>query len=282
MSFGVTSSSKDPIESRLVTLEREIQSLRAQLRQIPSRFPAGGSADGASIRETITVANTFAAGDVVYRNGSTWSKAQANAAASSAKYTGVIESATSTSFVLVYAGKITLAAATLTPGTTYYLSDATAGLTVVVGSLTANQLTIPVYRAITATTAIVMSARDVGCDLSTLTAGDVGAGGGSLRLNIDATHSFAAGPSGLRYDFTATSSFVLSQYGQILLSSPTSSLSLEPTAKVVMTYPNSNTVTLETADFVGTGKIVKLREITICSEVDGTNKKILVLCSQEY
>lgn len=216
MSFGVTSSSKDPIESRLVTLEREIQSLRAQLRQIPSRFPAGGSADGASIRETITVANTFAAGDVVYRNGSTWSKAQANAAASSAKYTGVIESATTTSFVLVYAGKITLAAATLTPGTTYYLSDTTAGLAVVKGSVTANELKIPVYRAITATTAIVMAARDVACDLSTLTLGDA----------------------------------------------------------------TTNKLSVDLADFIGTGKIMKVREIDVCES--GVAKKMLVIASATY
>lgn len=232
MSFGLTSSSKDPIESRLVTLEREIQSLRAQLRQIPSRFPTGGSADGASIRETITVANTFAAGDIIYRNGSAWAKARANVSAalaqSSAQYTGVVESARASSFVLVYAGKITLAAATLTPGTTYYLSASTAGLAVTWASVTPNELSIPVYRAITATTAIVMSARDVGCDLSTLTAGDVTSGGGRLRINVSAT----------------------------------------------------NTVTIDSADFVGTNKVMKVRQIDVCES--GVAKKMLVIASAAY
>lgn len=268
--------------NEVMALERRVAQLEALIKQIPSRFPVGKSSDGASIREKITAANTFAAGDVVYRNGSTWARAQANNAASSAKYTGVVESAVAASFVIVYSGKITLSAATLTPGTTYYLSNLASGLAVVREELTANALNIPVYRAITATTAIVMAARDVGCDLSTLSAGDIGAGGGSLRLNIDATHSFTAGPSGLRYDFTATSSFIVSQYGQILLYSPTASVSMQTDAKTAWTYPSSNSVTFEAADFIGTGKIVKLREITVCSEVDGTNKKILVLCSQEY
>jgi hypothetical protein len=104
-----------------------------------------------------------------------------------------------------------------------------------------------VYRAITSTTAIVMASRDVGCDLSTLTAGDVTNGGGSLRIN---------GSSVVSVDVSAA-------------------------GKVVITYASSNTVTIDSADFVGTAKDVRLRELDICDSA-GAAKKILALCSVAY
>lgn len=272
--------------NEVMALERRVAQLEALIKQIPSRFPVGKSSDGASIREKITVANTFVAGDVVYCNAGTWAKARANDAVNAAKYSGVIESAVAASFVIVYSGKITLAAAALTPGTTYYLSDTTVGLAVGRGSLTANELKIPVYRAISATTAIVMSARDVGCDLLTLTAGDKTAGGGNVRVNIDATHSLDVGNTGVKYVINSTSGaqFLLTQYGEmILFSGAVPEVRVDAgTAKVALTYPNSHTVTIDSVDMIGTGKIIKMRELSICSDVDGTTKKIMVLCSQEY
>jgi hypothetical protein len=183
--------------------------------------PAG---DGASIRETITQANTFAAEDVVYNNGGTWALARANAVAT-AKYTGVVESADASSFVVVYAGRIELA---LTAGTTYYLSDTTAGLLELRADIGANELLVPVVRAVSASEAIVMASRDVACDLLSLILGDVTAGGGGLRINVTA----------------------------------------------------NNSVTIAAADFVGTSRAIKVREIDICEA--GVAKKMLVLCSASY
>lgn len=208
--------------NEVMALERRVAQLEALIKQIPSRFPVGKSSDGASIREKITATNTFAAGDVVYHHVLNWSKAKASTAVEAfavggpAKYTGVVESANSSSFVLVYAGKITLAAASLLPGNTYYLSNATAGLAIEEGSLTANGLKIPVYRAITATTAIVMAARDVACDLSTLTLSDA----------------------------------------------------------------TTNKLSVDLADFIGTGKTMKVREIDVCES--GVAWKMLVIASELY
>lgn len=246
MSFGLTGSSKDPMEARLASLERELLSVRAQLRQIPSRFPIAPPGDGESIREDISQANAFTAGTVVYRNGSTWSAAQGNVAASTAKYTGVVESATASSFVVVYAGKITLSG--LTDGTTYYLSDTVPGAAVVRASITTNELLIPVFRATSATTAIVMAARDVGCDLLTLTAGDVTNGGGKLAVNLSATE---------RVTIDATNGFKL-------------------------VAPGSNSVTISTAGFGAlTGKALAIIEIDVC-DAAGVAKKMLVIGCTPY
>lgn len=274
--------------NEVMALERRVAQLEALIKQIPSRFPVGKSSDGASIREKITAANTFAAGDVVYRNGSTWEKAQANAA-TAARYTGVIESATTTSFVLVYAGKITLAAATLTPGITYYLSDTTAGLAVELGSLTAWELNIPVYRAITATTAIVMSARDVACDLSTLTAGNLTNGGGQLRVNIANGKYFTIDNLGyFRFYHSATAQVQIDTTGKVIINGEIRVgfdnnrwLEISREGDVLIQGSNANFISINKADIVGSGKLIKLRELDVCTST-GTAAKILALCSQEY
>lgn len=50
--------------------------------------------------------------------------------------------------------------------------------------------------------------------------------------------------------------------------------------RVVITYSSGNTVTIDSADFVGTSRAVKLREIDVCDA--GVAKKQLVLCSATY
>ena len=86
----------------------------------------GGSATGDSIRETWIATNTFIPGDAVAMAASGfWTLAQADSAAN-ADVVGIIESATSMQFTIVYAGKIHL------PDRFYqarveYLSATTAG-----------------------------------------------------------------------------------------------------------------------------------------------------------
>lgn len=275
--------------NEVMALERRVAQLEALIKQIPSRFPVGKSSDGASIREKITVANTFAAGDVVYCNAGTWAKARANDALNAAKYSGVIESAVSASFVIVYSGKITLAAATLTPGTTYYLSDTAAGLAVLRGSLTAYELNIPVYRTITATTAIVMSSRDVACDLNTLTAGDITNGDGNLRININPGKFFEINSLGhLRFYHSDAASVSINETGRMIIVGELrvgfdndSWIEISREGNITIQDANSNFIQLNMHDIIGSGKIIKLRELDVCTSA-GTAAKILALCSQEY
>lgn len=253
--------------NEVMMLERRIARLEEIIRRIPSRFSVGrtpDAADGASIRETIVQANSFAAEDVVYNNGGTWQLAQANAAAGAAKYSGVVESSDGASFVVVYAGRIELA---LTQGTTYYLSDVTAGLLVTRATVTQYQLKIPVLRCVSPTTCIVMAARDVACDLETLTAGDYANGGGSLVINMtgdsfvtaDSTDGFAVDVG------DAVGQFRVSMAGVVSVVYPT----------------DNNQVIIDPANFTDTDQSIIIREINVCDET-GAPKKMLVLGSEMY
>lgn len=278
---GTTTSAKTSDNARLTALEREVQNLRRQLMQMPSRFPVAAASDGASIRQTIKVANTFAAEDVVCNIGGAWELARANAATSTAKYTGVVESADAESFVIVYAGRIELA---LSPGTTYYLSDTIAGLVVVRASITLYQLTIPVLRCISGTECIVMPGRDIGSDLSVLTAGDLANGGGELVINIgNAASEFyltADETDGLIISTDADSAIQMHPDGHITIDQ--SNVAISITAGVLtIDYGSGNTVTINPAHFVGTNKDVRLREVEWC-DPSGVDKKFLMLMSDAY
>lgn len=263
---SVSQSLGGTVAQAVAANKQEIAAVAQKATRVPTSVGEPGvvaSGDGASIRETITVANSFMAGNVVYNNAGTWTLARADSAAGSAKYSGVIESATTTSFVVVYAGKITLAK---TAGTTYYLSDITTGLADLRANLTLYALNIPVLRAISATACVVMASRDVACDLTTLSAGDIANGGGELVLNL------ATG--GVRLIADDTDGIKLT-----LPSSVTVQVSM--TGRIQATYASGNSVDINSADFVGTSKAVKLREIDICDS-SGVAKKILVLSSAAY
>jgi len=58
------------------------------------------------------------------------------------------------------------------------------------------------------------------------------------------------------------------------------SVAINASGTVTITYANSNTVTFASADFVGTSKAVKLRELDFCEA--GVARKRLVLCSAAY
>ena len=85
-----------------------------------------GSSDGKSIRVIVTQANTFSAGDAVYLNGSTYEKADPSSI-TKANIAGIVESASSTSFVLVLQGQITLPTAGYSAGDILYLSESLSG-----------------------------------------------------------------------------------------------------------------------------------------------------------
>jgi len=278
----VSKSGKDPLNAELAALRREVEDLKRQMRQVPSRFPmAVPVGDGASIRETIAQANSFSAGHVVYNNGGTWALAQANAAASTAKYTGVVESADGSSFVVVYAGRIALS---LSAGVTYYLSDTVAGALTTRASISAYELTIPVLRAVSASAAIVMPARDIGSDLTTLTAGDATNGGGKLVVNIgNAASNFyltADETDGVIISTDEDHAVQMHADGSISIDQTGMTMTITD-GVVVIDYGSGNTITFDPANMVGDDGDVRLREIGICDDT-GAEKKILVLCSDFY
>jgi len=124
-----------------------------------NHLASGVLSPGSSTRETITQASHgFAAGDVVYLNSSTWTKARADAVAT-AEAVGVVESADTNTFVIVYNGAITLSG--LTAGSVYFLSDGTAGLLTTTEPTTVGYVSKPLLVAKTTTAGVVHNWRGV-------------------------------------------------------------------------------------------------------------------------
>lgn len=111
---------------------------------------------GKRIADLITQASHgFAAGAVLYNANGTWTAARADLFPQAKNYSvGVVESApTVNTFVIVYAGPITLAG--LTASSIYYLSDATAGLLTLTAPTTVTSCKQVILRTGTSTLAYV-------------------------------------------------------------------------------------------------------------------------------
>lgn len=107
-----------------------------------------------STRERITQSNHgLSVGNCIRYNGTSWVKSQADTAANSEVY-GIVESVPdANTFIVVYAGKITLSG--LTEGTTYFLSASTAGLLTPTPPTGALKVRKPVLHSIGTSSAIV-------------------------------------------------------------------------------------------------------------------------------
>lgn len=119
----------------------------------------GGSGGGSGASKEITQANSFAVGDVVYYTGSTYAKAQANAA-NTAEAIGVVSKASASKFTLTELGYIT-GLSGLTPGEVYFLSDSVAGGLTVNEPTTIGSISKPMLIADSATSAYVLNYRGV-------------------------------------------------------------------------------------------------------------------------
>lgn len=107
---------------------------------------SGGGGSGNRTNETITqAAHGFVAGNVLYLTGTTWTKAKANAIGT-ANAIGIVESATTDTFVVVYNGAVDITGLGLSANTTYYLSDATAGALTSTAPTSTTSYLIPVLR----------------------------------------------------------------------------------------------------------------------------------------
>jgi hypothetical protein len=88
----------------------------------------GGGGSGEDLTKSVTQANTFSAGDVIYRSGSVAVLSYASMSAT-AEVWGVVESATSSSFNVVTQGELTVSSHGYgSDGDTLYLSADTGGL----------------------------------------------------------------------------------------------------------------------------------------------------------
>jgi len=268
------------VAQALNSTQARVEKVAQQTAKAPTTVgrSADSAASGDSLRMTITQANSFTAGQVVYNNAGTWALARADAE-NTARYSGVVESATSSSFVVVLAGRITLAAAV---GFTYYLSDAVAGALVGAGALTTGSMTIPVVRSISASECLVLPARDDGSDLLSLVAGTPGAGGGDLSVNLTSVKDLTVDSTdGVKFTFGSGQYFQVTAAGALdFYHSATARVQIDSAGKVTITYPSSNTVTIDPSHFVGTSRDVRLREIDVCDA--GVAKKMLMLASAAY
>ena len=103
---------------------------------------------------TFTAANTFTAGQAIYRASGSFALAQANSINTS-DILGVVQSATSTQFTIVANGYIT-GLTGLVDGSQYYLSDITPGLITTTVPTAAGSVIKPILIAIGTTAGIVV------------------------------------------------------------------------------------------------------------------------------
>lgn len=120
---------------------------------------AGGSGGGTVLQVSGSTAG-LSVGDVMYLNGSTFTKAQADAA-STAEAVGVISKTLVGSYELTLAGVVTKPAWGLTPGGVYFLSPSTAGAITLTEPSTIGQVSVPIGVAQDATNLIVSIKRGV-------------------------------------------------------------------------------------------------------------------------
>lgn len=115
----------------------------------------GGGGGGTVV--TIVQANTFNKGDVVYLNGSTYTKAIATAA-NTAEVVGVVSAASAGSFELTLSGEVD-GLSGLVAGEVYFLSAATPGALTTTEPSTIGQVSVPVGVASSTTSLFVAPKR---------------------------------------------------------------------------------------------------------------------------
>jgi hypothetical protein len=104
-------------------------------------------------------AHGFAVGDVLKKAGGVWAKAKADANAN-AEALGIVASATTNTFILVYGGEIT-GLSGLTTETNYFLSSSTAGATTSTEPTVSGTVSKPIFFSTSSSTAIVQIQRGV-------------------------------------------------------------------------------------------------------------------------
>lgn len=113
---------------------------------------SGGGAGGDSVFKSTTItAHGFSVGDILYLNGSTWTKAVASSAAAAESIAMVTTVTDANTVVLTYSGYVS-GLSGLTTGAVYFLDPSTAGTMTVTEPSAAGQISKPVGVALSATT----------------------------------------------------------------------------------------------------------------------------------
>ena len=134
----------------------------------------GSGGNGTSLQLTVNVTNSFSAGNVVYNNNGTWTLAIATAVGTATSL-GIIQSATGSSFVVVFAGLINITGFGLAANTTYYLSDATAGLLTTTAPTVVSSYYLPILRTSTTIAGQIIMFYPSALALLTVASGGTGA-----------------------------------------------------------------------------------------------------------
>lgn len=286
------------------SLARRIERLEAIIRSIPSRpvnIGVSGPSDAIVDQGLTQTAHGFTVGMVIYWTGTTYAKARANAA-TTALYAGVVSAVRdANTFDLTYAGIITSPTAlAFIPGTTYYLSDATAGATLATApAATAYQ--VPVFLCRDVNTLLVFECSGVGSSHLNLHAGDPTAGGGTMRVystpaifvDIDnagnVTVQNAGDSTKLTYGELAitdgTNAATLQVTGLNVNNGAGESSTITNTGDLVLDQANTNAIQLLTADMTAlglTGKTIKLQLISVCDTGTGLIKQTVVPCCTPF
>jgi hypothetical protein len=163
----------------------------ATLPAVDGSLLTGVTASASSIVQAIVdVAHGFVVGDVLYNAAGTWTKAQADAAATAVPMGVVSTVADVDNFSITYAGPITLSG--LSAGSVYYLSAATAGLLTATAPTGVTEFLVPILYAATTTQAYVI--RDFPASLALPTVAEGGTGVATLTgyLKGNGTSAFTA------------------------------------------------------------------------------------------
>jgi hypothetical protein len=168
--FSVSESIKDALRSSVIINQSTVPgyTITDALNELSGSNGAGVTKDG------IDVANSFVSGDVIRRTLTGFSKSQANSV-SNAEVLGIVEFATTSSFSVVYSGKVYVTGHGFTLGSPLYLSQGTAGAITDVEPTSG--ISKPIGVAISADEIVVGLMR--GFDLDAVGSGSGGGGGGS-------------------------------------------------------------------------------------------------------
>jgi len=113
---------------------------------------SGGGSGGDSVFKSTTItSHGFSVGDILYLNGSTWTKAIATSAAAAESIAMVTTVTDANTVVLTYSGYVS-GLSGLTDGTVYFLSPSSAGTMTATEPSTVGQVSKPVGVALSSTT----------------------------------------------------------------------------------------------------------------------------------
>lgn len=160
------------------TSSPSLYSLVVEGSEVKRKIITGGAGSGSTLMNQFTQASHgFSIGDILRFDGSTWSKALAVSPAQ-AEVQGVVQSVSTNSFELVYNGLVT-GLSGLTAGTVYFLSPTTAGTWQDTEPSNYNEISKPVFFALTSTSGNVLSLRGYEIQPQSGTSGTSGTSGSS-------------------------------------------------------------------------------------------------------